>query len=320
MPGINEDRDRQVIPLWRTFTTTTRRGELTSVSARDEVRFSDDMVATLKQEWEANPILLVASDFVSVALTLGRFEVARQAASEILSNPAAAPSAKEVAELYLVKGKRPLVNEQTLSIVEGEQTTVSTNNASFQQQLQRGIAEVKRKLTTYPRDAMSWCNLALFYTSLGIHEKAERAMRAALALAPNNRFVLRSASRFYLHSGDRAKAHRLLADAGNVRADPWLLSAEIATAAAIGKTSRNIRTARKLLEAERQPPFHLSELASALGTLESCSGNQRAARPLIAYSLRDPAENSIAQAAWLHRNLGGVGLESGTTPSAEANA
>ena len=320
MAGINEDPDRQVVPLWRTFTTTARRGELGSVAAVNEARFSDDMVANLRREWEEHPILLVASDLVSVALTLGRFDVARQAAEDILSDSSASPSAKDIAELYLERGKRPTSKGQTASIVLVETSRSDINSSPLRQQLQMGISETKKKLIAYPRNPMLWGNLALRYTSLGLYEKAERAIRSALALAPDNRFVLRSASRFYLHAGERNRAHRLLADAAIVRADPWVLSAEIATAAAIGKTSRNIKIARKILERQRHPPFHLSELASAIGTLESQSGNMKTARPLVAYSLRDPAENSIAQAAWLHRNFGRIGIEQDSTPSSEANA
>jgi hypothetical protein len=99
------------------------------------------------------------------------------------------------------------------------------------------------------------------------------------------------------------------------------LAAEIATAAANGKSSRNIKFARRVLELQRHTPFHLSELASALGTLESLSGNIKKGRQLINLSLEQPAENSIAQAAWLERNVGAfLTRRSGSTGSFEANA
>jgi hypothetical protein len=112
----------------------------------------------------------------------------------------------------------------------------------------------------------------------------------------------------------------LLTDSSLVRTDPWILSAEIATAAAIGKTSRNTRVARNLLNNQNHSPFHLSELASALGTLEAQSGNLKSSRPLIDFSMQQPAENAIAQAAWLYRNVGVLGVEKDMTCSSEANA
>jgi tetratricopeptide (TPR) repeat protein len=66
----------------------------------------------------------------------------------------------------------------------------------------------------------------------------------------------------------------------------------------------HIKHARKMLESGRFSPFQLSELASALGTLEAASGNRKSSRLLIGQSLQQPSENSVAQAAWLSRNAG----------------
>lgn len=129
-------------------------------------------------------------------------------------------------------------------------------------------------------------------------------MRVALAIAPENRFILRSAARLMLHQGEGKQAHRLLTDAQCVQYDPWVLSAEIATAAALGRTSKYIKHARKILEAGRFSPFHISELASAIGTLEAATGNRKSSRQLISQSLQQPSENAVAQAAWLSRKSG----------------
>jgi Flp pilus assembly protein TadD len=316
MAGINEDRARQVVPLWRDASVTAIRGELASAGLVDSTRFNDEMVATLRKEWEESQILHIACDLVSVAMTLGRFDVARKAAEEILANPAAKSSARDVAELYLRKGlPRPRKDKDS---TEGDQPV--SDNASLREQIYLGIGAARRRLIAYPRNPVVWSNLALLYTSLGLHVKAERAIISALTLAPENRFVLRSASRFYLHTNRKDMAHRLLSSAGTVRFDPWVLSAEIATAAAVGRTSRNIKVARKMLEAKHFSPFHLSELASALGTLESHHGNLKTAKPLVVFSLKEPAENSIAQAAWLHRTYQVIGSETPLTSSSEANA
>jgi tetratricopeptide (TPR) repeat protein len=146
-------------------------------------------------------------------------------------------------------------------------------------------------------------------------------MQIALELAPQNRFILRSASRFLLHQGDGERAHELLEMAENLRGDPWLLSAEIATAAAIRKTSRWIKFARKVLANGDYSPHHTSELASALSTLEVHAGNQKLGKKLLAQSLRNPSENSIAQAAWIERKAGisVLGAGFGVDRSAEAS-
>ncbi len=320
MSSINEDRARQVVPVWRSFSKTTGRGELSSAGAPIESHFDDSMVASLRKEWEETPILPIAADLVSAALTLGRFDAAREAAQSIITDASATSCAKEVAELYLERGNLPKGKELSFGAGSTEDLTHGRFEQSIRTQLQEDVRKSRKQLIEYPRNPVAWTNLALLYTSLGVFTKAERAIRTALALAPTNRFILRAASRFYLHIGRKHLAHRVLADAPNVRVDPWLLSSEIATAAAIGKTSLNIKIARRKLDLRRHTPFHLSELASAIGTLESHNGNLRNARPLVTFSLQSPVENSIAQAAWLYRTFGKIGAESGSTHSSEANA
>ena len=45
-----------------------------------------------------------------------------------------------------------------------------------------------------------WVELARLYIMHDQVEKAERALLTALHLAPDNRFVLRSATRFFIHT------------------------------------------------------------------------------------------------------------------------
>jgi tetratricopeptide (TPR) repeat protein len=318
MSGVNEDHERQVVPLWRSFDSTNGRGELASIVRAEANRFSDEMVAVLAEDWKEQPGISVASDFVSVAFTLGRFDVGRGAAEFILADSSGTPTAKGVATLYLAGGQPASSKQRSAMIPDPPQAAPA--HTTIAEQLHVGVRETRRQLRFYPRNPILWSNLGRLYTSLGVRDKAAKAIQTALAMAPENRFILRAAARFFLHQGLLDRAHRLLADAACVRSDPWVLSAEIAVAAAMGRSSRNIRVGRRLLEIQRQDPFHLSELASAVGTIESLSGNLRVARPLIAFSLQQPAENAVAQAAWLHRKIGGIGLEQGVTCSFEANA
>jgi len=55
-----------------------------------------------------------------------------------------------------------------------------------------------------------WVDLARAYENLGVREKAERMMRVALTLAPEDRFVLRSAARLYFHHDEFEQAHRVI--------------------------------------------------------------------------------------------------------------
>ncbi|MCY4129034.1 MAG: hypothetical protein OXG15_07305 [Gammaproteobacteria bacterium] len=123
-----------------------------------------------------------------------------------------------------------------------------------------------------------------------------------MKLANRNRFVLRSSSRLWVHMDRPDKAHGQLVRSPRTKHDPWLLAAEIATAGAAGVNPRFTKAARLMLEGRKQPATHVSELASALATLEMASGKTRKARKLFRRSLESPTDNSIAQAVWA-RNL-----------------
>jgi tetratricopeptide (TPR) repeat protein len=58
-----------------------------------------------------------------------------------------------------------------------------------------------------------------------------------------------------------------------------------------------------MVDAGKVRPFHLSELSGALGTLEVVSGHRKNAAKLLEYSMTEPAENAIAQVAWIIRNV-----------------
>ena len=118
----------------------------------------------------------------------------------------------------------------------------------------------------------------------------------------NNRFVLRSASRLWIYLDDIEKAHDLIVRADRTPHDPWLLAAEIAIGSVAGRKPRFVKTARRMLTERRFLPIHISELASAVATLELSSGSVRRSRQLFELSLKSPTENSIAQAAWASRH------------------
>ncbi len=54
------------------------------------------------------------------------------------------------------------------------------------------------------------------------------------------------------------------------------------------------------------PPEHLTELQSALATLDVFGGAERRARSLLRASLESPTENSVAQARWISTQLSGI--------------
>jgi Tfp pilus assembly protein PilF len=123
-----------------------------------------------------------------------------------------------------------------------------------------------------------------------------------LQLAPHNRHVLRSASRYYL-AKDVDKAHDLIRLNEATPNDPWLLAAEIAIAELCDRTSRFAKRGLNLLDGGNYLPRQITELAGALGSKLLIDGNRRRGRKLLRQSLIDPTGNSLAQAEWLAQNL-----------------
>ena len=156
----------------------------------------------------------------------------------------------------------------------------------------------------YPGDALAWLELAFYRTIAGQHDAAKVAMAAALRYAPDNRHVLRSAGRFYLHVGDLDQAHRVLVRSDATKHDPWLMAAEISLAEIAGNPSRFAKAGLGVVAAGKFLPKHIAELAAAVGTLELVSGNRRAARKIFTKSLVAPTGNSLAQVEWASSGFG----------------
>jgi len=165
-----------------------------------------------------------------------------------------------------------------------------------------------------------WTNLATLYVSLGQRRQARRAIRIALSLAPQNRFVLRSAARTLLHLEDREEAHAILARAEGLKSDPWLLSAEISIAAANDGESAHIGLAERSLERDKFAPLDASELAAEVATIRAIHGNTWLAKKFLRRALKQPCENALAQAVWLARIPGMPALAINASISHEANA
>lgn len=292
MPLSNEDPSRQVVPRWRTFASANTFKEVNPLSRRAADAFNDGMLKDIVEDWVNQRGLSVAADLVSAAFAIGRRSVALEAAKQVISQGESIPAAQMIARKYLFA--------ETVSGVGTPESDLEIAGAEL---LHRRIASTRGALIDYPFDAVGWANLSLFFTTIGQRRKAVRAMLVALGLAPHNRFIVRSACRFFLHEGDFEHAHHVLLAANTIKTDPWIIAAEIAVAERRKRTSRNMKRARQMIESQNYSPFDLSELAGGLATVEAMSASYKAATKLCALSLQQPAENAIAQAAWLDRQV-----------------
>jgi tetratricopeptide (TPR) repeat protein len=292
MSGAIGSLDRQVLPRWRSATDTAEVGELRSlrpahVDARQLADLDDKEL-----EWQTNPGIAVAAEFVAASLMSLAPERSTEAATYILGKGS---EDSLIARLAYRGLDPPASNSGTPTQRDLDELRPFTK-----------VAELKRLIRFDPRNALAWCDLALQYSILGQPSQAADSMSMALRLAPTNRFVLRSGARLWVHAGDIERAHRLLIPVTHASHDPWLMAAELAVASAGQRSPRSVKAGRSLLESRRVSEFNTTELASALATLELAAGEPKRARRLFAQALADPTENSLAQVEWASLRMKGL--------------
>lgn len=280
--------ERHAIPRWRGLADTIASREFASDSIAP---LTPEGVASLERaefEWARHGGVSRASEFVGTALTLGAPERAREAA-QFLAMHSRANGARRVAAA-------------TLSERSVTQLRLVAPSDSVHDRTAETIARLKVRTTNDPRNAVAWLELARRYTMIGQSDQALQAMNIALALAPLNRYVIRSAVAFYSHRGDLDLATAAVRRHPGLRDDPWLLAADLAAAGEGGITQLNVRPARSLVDSGRFAAIAVSELASELATLELSSASKRTRR-LLSAAMIDPTENAAAQAEWAVQEL-----------------
>lgn len=289
MAANNNNEERHVIPRWRTFREALAVGELTPAKqALNQAITGTEFIAEKEASWRENHHVPFALDLISAAIILGSTPTAREAATFILqhSDPIA-PTAMTLA--------RSLLGIQERSSNQTTQDRVGTIH---------GIQRLKIKRIEQPKNAFVWMDLARLYITLGQIDAARQAIDISRALAPTERFVLRSTIRFLIHIKEVDEALHLVRSSPRTPWDPWLLAAEIAVSSVVKKNPRFTKLGKELLTSASIDPFHCSELASALATLEMYNGKQKHANRLFSNSLIKPTDNALAQVIWASKKAG----------------
>ena len=188
------------------------------------------------------------------------------------------------------------------TILNGIQCDNSTINIQ-KLEIHQKISTLKKRIIQFPYNSINWMDIAFYYAIIGQIRKAKRSVDVAVSLSPNNRFVLRSAVRFYLHIGEEDKALYIIKKSYLVSIDPWITSVEIALTQRFGLKTKYYKKGVQLLTSRNYSNFCLSELNCTIGTLQYNSGSNRKAKKYIVDSLIDPNENVLTQAEWLLPNI-----------------
>jgi len=307
-----EDKQRQVIPRWRTFRETVAFGETARSEVGQPMPVSElhELLEAKLAAWSKSRDVVHAADLIATAVVSGELPAASEALEFVLRSGSRAP-----------QGLRDLAVQMTAAPAQSPSEFHET--VAGVREIGIAIRRIRAALIDYPRNPVVWVDLARLRTLQGSGEAAERAMSVALSLAPDNRFVLRSAARLQVHLGDLGRAHDLLRNHPRTVADPWLLAAEIAVAHAAHRRSRLVAKGSALVEGKKFRPFSIAELAGAIGTEEAQSGNRKQARKLFRIALEEPTENVVAQAVWVARHTNTIEVKEdalATPHSHEAHA
>jgi Tfp pilus assembly protein PilF len=311
MNDVVVTQPRRIVPRWRDFATTAALGEVSSADRIPPADQVDTDIDNVKGLWREFKSPMVAGELLAAGLLEGDWSAVFDAASYLTRNNVSAPG------ISVDIARRALTWLRT-----HEAFPVDPKKGQYAEIFDpRVIGAIRRSLRDFQDDPIHWIELALAYAIIGREKKADRAIKVAVRLAPNDRFVLRCASRFLVHDDRPDEAAHLLVRAKRTKTDPWLLAAHLAISEIIDKPARFYRKARETFKSADIPAFHLSELGAALATAELYSGNDKGARRLFGNALVAPTENALAQALWAKNFLAvEVRNRSEVPRSFEANA
>ncbi len=297
MTAFAEDRERRSIPRWRFSHELPRSAELEG-DPRATKRFVPDLWFLDEKiaAWKSSRTIATAADLIACGAVLGQKNVVLDAALFLLERSDDTPShLRRLAEFVTEPAPSKGVSQIQLPLGVDTQTIARAT-----------VREQRTRLHVNPRNLMAWLDLSRAYTILGQHRQAVIAMENALRLAPNHRYALRAASRLFVHTGDSERAHILLCNNIRTKYDPWLMAAEISVAMVAERHPKFFAKARNLAQSKSFPPSHMTELHSALGTLDWRDGRVKKARRSFRDSLVAPTDNAVAQARWIRTKMSGV--------------
>lgn len=283
MSIVQDKSQRRILPRWRTSAAAAESADLMAIQPV-RVKMTDDgsHLRESRYAFEREASVGNAADLIAAASMAGETGIAQHAAGFVLANAFQAPQTLlALAHSLLGASDTP----------RGVPLVGTRANGAV-------VAHTRTLLRLNPDNPVLWSDMARHYASHGNRREAKRCINVALQLAPHHRWMLRIASRFFVHTGEPDEAHRLLAQHPRTPKDPWLIAAELATAQVAQRPPKFWRQGNAFLRVGGVSPIHLSELGTAIGMFELEAGEAKKARKLVEMALREPTENTLAQVSW----------------------
>lgn len=284
--------NRQLIPRWHTSrkSMALQFPTLMSKTSSDTSSKNDKFLEKVRANWRQNKNYYNAVELHTALLVRGIYSAPDddEAISFLLSKQDELPS-----------GAKHLIEPSLKHIDKSSRyyTYLPTD-------VGRIISRLRSIVTKFPQDYMTWCDLAFYYTVLGLNIKAEKCLSIAWNQCESHPYIARCFARFYVHIGEPEKATWLLKKSGGVNYEPLITSASIAISCAFGFGNPDISKARKLLGDYRGLKAFSSELAATIGTVEFNNGRKKKAKGYFTDALEQPSENSLSQYKWLNQKSG----------------
>ncbi|MCK4359096.1 MAG: hypothetical protein KAW92_10235 [Candidatus Cloacimonetes bacterium] len=272
-----------VIPKWLEFSKASKSLSLSIprknpfiISKKTKKKLYNDYT-----EFKKFPSAHVATDLMGSAIVIDKIELA-----------------KEIAK-YVIKCKN--LKKPTLDLAY-KILNPNDKNKKVNLELEIQIAEIKKKINKYPKNAIYWIDIGRLYTIKGQWNQAEKAIVIALNLSPTDRYIVRCGVRFFLHIKKYDFAWFYLNKATSNSSDPWLKATELNVSFLVKKKIKNLkRLNTNLISYDKL--FHYSELIESFGMLEVFSGNNKKAKNNFKLAWSNPSENVITHGEWVIRNL-----------------
>jgi tetratricopeptide (TPR) repeat protein len=271
-----------VIPTWLSYADAAKGGELTFPSSRNSfqlnARTRRQFISDYK-EFKQSPTPHRAADLMGAAFVVGEMESAKELAHVVEESNGLQKPALDLAA-YILRGS-------------------ATNRILGD--IRNRILKNKQFLREFPNDAIGWIQRARLYTILGQIKKAESCIRIAVNLAPGDRYIVRSAVRFFIHAEDPDSAWHYVKRALSLAFDPWIKATEIGVAELVQKQVKKI----KHVVGQSATPseiYHNSELIESIGMLELLHGNDHKAKKNFKQAWLKPSRNVVTHSEWIVRN------------------
>jgi len=230
------------------------------------------------QDFRENQTITKACSLLHSAFILNDESLAKEAASFIIEQPNVAGTVRKLAEIAL-----------------------GTRDFDGRSLVPDNIKQIRNCLRNQTRNSLLWLELARLHTIKGRPDKAERCILIATDLASQNRYVIRSAVRFFIHMNQPDRAYAIVRRAAENTDDPWIIATHINSAILADKKTPKLY-GFKPNNIPRDLLLHYSELVESLAVVELRFGSDKRAKRLFRTAWIDPSASVVAHAEWIMRN------------------